>query len=139
MQQLTLFRALFLALLCAFFLSACHWGAKEETVAKDYLIAISKGNFDKAIDMIYVPPDLEKDPSAHGKFKENLHVMLGSMKRNFYDPNGGIESIEFTGKTYAADKNQVNLQYTVTFGNGSSKSSSINLVLIGKTWRIRAR
>lgn len=139
MRQLTLLRTLCLAVFCSFFLVACDWGASEETIAKNYLTAIAKGDMDKAIRMIYMPPEIAKNPDEQGKYKENLFTMFDSMKRNFFDANGGIQSIEFPDKSYAEDKRQVNLRYVITFGNGSSRNGSINLVLENKTWRVRAR
>ncbi|MGL4668510.1 MAG: hypothetical protein ACRCWR_11360 [Saezia sp.] len=103
------------------------------------MYAIAKGNLDKAMDMIYVPPEILDNPSEHGEFIKNLSVMLTTMKENFFDANKGISSIQFPDKSYAPDKRQVNLQYIITFGNGSTRSGAIKLILVNKTWRIRAR
>ncbi|MGL4668509.1 MAG: DUF4878 domain-containing protein [Saezia sp.] len=135
MLQLTQFKTLFLAFFCTFFLAACG-GASEETVIKDYMNAIASGNVDKAITMIYIKPKDINTASEKAALEGKLKAMLLEMKEKGFDPRGGIKNIEFLNKTFSEDKKNVNVEYKITFGDGTYKTDSQRLVLIDNAWKI---
>ncbi|CAK7034536.1 DUF4878 domain-containing protein [Saezia sanguinis] len=126
------FLKLFLALFCsAFVLSACG-GKSEADVAKGFYTSIASGKSDEAIAML----DLSSVSAQELSMANSKLKMIFDELKNQFDQMGGLKSVDVTNKTVASDGKTAEVTLTLTFGNGTTKTETMNLIKVGSDWKI---
>lgn len=126
------FKFVFTLFLSIFLLAACS-SNKEETVVKDFYSALSAGDTSKAVSMIDFSSVPEKDRAlASNKFM----ALLGEMKIRDFDPHNGIKSVDITNKQPSSDGNSVSMTVTLTYGDGTTKTTNMTVVKVNNEWKI---
>ncbi len=126
-------RKLSFILLSAFMLVlvSCVDNSTPSSVAKNYLTAIQKGEYEKAVDMIH----FKKEMSAQDK--EDIVKLMREKMEASYGEQGNIENIEITGEEVKEDGEHAKVSYTYTDKKkGKEKKDKLDLVKIDGKWMI---
>lgn len=126
-------RKLSFILLSAFMLVlvSCVDNSTPSSVAKNYLTAIQKGEYEKAVDMIH----FKKEMSAQDK--EDIVKLMREKMEASYGEQGNIENIEITGEEVKEDGEHAKVSYTYTDKKkGKEKKDKLDLIKIDGKWMI---
>ncbi len=126
-------RKLSFILLSAFMLVlvSCVDNSTPSSVAKNYLTAIQKGEYEKAVDMIH----FKKEMSAQDK--EDIVKLMREKMEASYGEQGNIENIEITGEEVKEDGEHAKVSYTYPDKKkGKEKKDKLDLVKIDGKWMI---
>jgi hypothetical protein len=112
-------------------LVSCVDNSTPSSVAKNYLTAIQKGEYEKAVDMIH----FKKEMSAQDK--EDIVKLMREKMEASYGEQGNIENIEITGEEVKEDGEHAKVSYTYTDKKkGKEKKDKLDLVKIDGKWMI---
>jgi len=118
--------ALSAALTVAILLAACVGSSPSATV-KAFYNAVSKGQTDKAIDLIS-----EQTVNRIGRDKLRLGIQHSAQEML---EKGGVKDLDVTEEKVAGDVAQVTV--IIKYGNGSQEVENVKLVKESKGWRLQ--
>lgn len=127
------FYALFLA---AALLAACGNNADNPAgTAQTFFTELFEGNTEKALDLIYFPPEALKgtnEETAKIQLNAVLTVLQEQVKKQ-----GGMESITAGEAQYNADKTQATVPVTLKAKNGDTDTETVILIKTGQGWKVK--
>jgi len=115
-----------LALLALAF-AACS-SSTPESVTKDMLTQLKKGDYEKIVNSMYFKKEMSKDDKAGmaSLFKEKVQPQI--------DQHEGIKSFEIGEVQLSEDGNSAVVAYTINYGDGTSKQDTNDVVKVDGKW-----
>lgn len=101
-----------------------------EGVVEQYFSYMKNGDYEKVIDICYFKRDLSD------KDKEQLVSLIRDKQGKVNDEKGGLKSLEITNVEMSEDGNSAKVSYTQTYGNGETKDSDGDVVLVDGKWML---
>ena len=103
-----------------------------EAVVQEYVADLQTGKYEEAIDLFYFRKELtDKD-------KQQYISMMTEKWGKEIDKKGGITGVDITDVAVAEDGNTATVNYTLKYGDGSTKDQNTSLVKVDDKWKIYA-
>lgn len=125
-----MFRLMALAIVALAFAACGSKSATPEGATAAFLKSYQKGDYAALIDQMHFSQDLTKDQ------KKEFVQMLEEKSAPEIEKKGGIASYEVGEVVMAEDGESAKVNYTLTYGDGSTKPDKVNLVLVDGKWMI---
>jgi hypothetical protein len=123
------FHLLSIALVAAV-MFACSSASSPEAATKAYLKNMQKGDYNAMIEQVYFTKPLNAEQKAE------LVGMVEEKAKSELEKKGGLASFEIGEIEMSEDGKKAKANYTLTFGDGSTKQDDENLVLVDGKWMI---
>ena len=119
-----------LALVALAFVSCSN--NSPEAVVQEYVADLQAGKYEEALDLFYFRKELtDKD-------KQQYISMMTEKWGKEIDKKGGITGVDITDVAVAEDGNTATVNYTLKYGDGSTKDQNTSLVKVDDKWKIDA-
>ena len=103
-----------------------------EAVVQEYVADLQTGKYEEAIDLF----DLRKELTD--KDKQQYISMRTEKGGKEIGEKGGITGVDITDVAVAEDGNTATVNYTLKYGDGSTKDQNTSLVKVDDKWKIDA-
>lgn len=121
-------------------LAACGNSADNpEKVAETFFKEMLEGDSGKAVDLIYLPPEMQQQGVKEEDVKGKLGMMFAAIREEVAK-QGGIDSIKADGVQYTnADKTEATVDITIKPKNGDGETETIPLIKTDKGWKLNMK
>lgn len=127
MKKMLRFMAMAIVVLA---LAACSNSATPEGAAAAFLKNYQKGDYAALIDQMHFSKDLTDEQ------KDEFVQIIEEKSAPEIEKKGGIAAYEVGEVVVAESGKSAKVNYTLTYGDGSSKQDKVNLVLVDGKWMI---
>lgn len=125
-----MFRLMAIAIVSLAFFACGSKSATPEGATGAFLKSYQKGDYAALVDQMHFSQELTKDQ------KDQFVQMLQEKSAPEIEKKGGIASYEIGEVEMAENGESAKVNYTLTYGDGTSKPDKINLVLVDGKWMI---
>lgn len=121
-------------------LAACGNSADNpEKVAETFFKEMLEGDSSKAVNLIYLPPEMQQQGVKEEDVKGKLGMMFAAIREEVAK-QGGIDSIKADGVQYTnADKTEATVDITIKPKNGDGETETIPLIKTDKGWKLNMK
>ena len=103
-----------------------------EAVVQEYVADLQTGKYEEAIDLFYFKKNLTDAD------KQQYVSMMKDKWGKEIEKKGGITGVEITNVSVAEDGNSANVNYTLRYGDGTTKDQHTGLVKVDDKWKMDA-
>ena len=103
-----------------------------EAVVQEYVADLQAGKYEEAIDLFYFKKNLTDAD------KQQYVSMMKDKWDKEIEKKGGITGVEITNVSVAEDGNSANVNYTLRYGDGTTKDQHTGLVKVDDKWKMDA-
>ncbi|HAE24057.1 MAG TPA: hypothetical protein DCG33_01845 [Prevotellaceae bacterium] len=125
-----MFQLMAMAVVIMAFVACGSKSATPEGATATFLKSYQKGDYAALIDQMHFSQELTKEQ------KDQFIQMFQEKAAPEVEKKGGIASYEVGEVTLNEDGQGAKVNYTLTYGDGSSKPDNIQLVLVDGKWMI---
>lgn len=119
-----------LALVALAFVS-CNSNSPE-AVVQEYVADLQAGKYEEAIDLFYFKKNLTDAD------KQQYVSMMKDKWGKEIEKKGGITGVDITDVAVAEDGNTATVNYTLRYGDGTTKDQHTGLVKVDDKWKMDA-
>ncbi len=116
--------------LVAIFFTACSNNSPAGAV-EEFFTNMKKGNYEKVVDLSY----FKETPTPEQK---QMLVDFVAQGAKMYEEMGGISSVKIDDCEISESGKTAEVTYTLTFGDGSTKSDTETVVNDEGKWKVKA-
>lgn len=103
-----------------------------EAVVQEYVADLQAGKYEEALDLFYFKKELtDKD-------KQQYVSLMTEKWGKEIDKKGGISGVEITNVEVAEDGNTATVNYTMKYGDGSTKDENTKLLKVDGKWKMES-
>jgi Spy/CpxP family protein refolding chaperone len=111
-------------------LAACSKSATPEGAAGAFLKSYQKGDYAALVDQMHFSKEITKEQ------KDQFVQLLQEKSAPEIEKKGGIAAYEVGEVVVAENGESAKVNYTLTYGDGTSKQDKVNLVQVDGKWMI---
>ncbi len=133
-------KSLYLMIAVTFFLltAGCSKGSAGKSpkdIEKSIYTELQKGNYDKAIEMIF--ENMESDEVTPAEKKSEVMKVFAEKTKQSTDAKGGLKNFEIIGEEISEDGKTATVTTKITYGNGSEDTQSSSYVNRDGVWKLK--
>ncbi len=103
-----------------------------EAVVQEYVADLQAGKYEEAIDLFYFKKNLTDAD------KQQYVSMMKDKWGKEIEKKGGITGVDITDVAVAEDGNTATVNYTLRYGDGTTKDQHTGLVKVDDKWKMDA-
>ncbi|MDR2953793.1 MAG: DUF4878 domain-containing protein [Prevotella sp.] len=124
-----------LVAMCLFLFSSCSSSGPGEE-AKKYINYLAKGDFEKFADGIAYEDTASKEEIQAAKA---MMAGMGEKAKKTIEASGGVKGVEVVSEDISEDGNSAEVVLKVTYGDGSTKDSDVDMVKKDGKWKMEMK
>ncbi|MDR1881911.1 MAG: DUF4878 domain-containing protein [Prevotella sp.] len=119
----------------ALFAASCGGGSNSPAgIEKAIYSQMQKGNYEKAVEILY--DNLDNDKTSTAEEKAQSATSFAGKAKQSAEAKGGVKNFEILEETFAEDGASATVKSKIVYGNGSDETQTTKYVKKDGAWKI---